>query len=86
MVSLYSHCPEKRQGEGTLAAAVGVTQTKEAIMTNTTRLRKADLMQFTGTKQWYRHALNRKVLFTDGAKYVADTACAYWLHDEIALI
>ena len=55
-------------------------------MTNTTELREADLMQFTGTEQWYRHAINRKVLFTDGAKYVADTAGAYWLLDEIALI
>jgi hypothetical protein len=43
------------------------------------------LTQFTGTEQWYRHALNRKVLFTDGAKYVADQAGAYWLLDEIAL-
>jgi hypothetical protein len=55
-------------------------------MTNTPKLCKADLMQFTGTEHWYRHAINRKVLFTDGAKYVADTAGAYWLLDEIALI
>jgi hypothetical protein len=44
-----------------------------------------DLHQFTGTEQWYRHALNRNVTFTDGAKYVADQAGAYWLLDEIAL-
>lgn len=43
------------------------------------------LRGFTGTEQWYRHALNRAVLFTDGAKYVADAAGAYWLLDEIAL-
>lgn len=55
-------------------------------MTNTKILRKADLMQFTGSEQWYRHGINRAVLFTDGAKYVADTAGAYWLLDEIALI
>jgi hypothetical protein len=30
-------------------------------------------------------SLNRSVLFTEGAKYVADTAGAYWLLDEIAL-
>ena len=30
--------------------------------------------------------LNRNVLFTDGAKYLADQAGAYWLLDEIALI
>jgi hypothetical protein len=55
-------------------------------MTNTKTFCKADLMQFTGSEQWYRHGINRAVLFTDGAKYVADTAGAYWLLDEIALI
>ena len=47
---------------------------------------QTDLAQFTGTEQWYRHGINRNVLFTDGAKYVADQAGAYWLLDEIALI
>jgi hypothetical protein len=42
------------------------------------------LGQFTGSEQWYRHGLVRNILFTDGAKYVADTAGAYWLLDEIA--
>jgi hypothetical protein len=50
-----------------------------------TRLSQADLTQFTGTGQWYRHGIIRHVLFTDGAKYVADTAAAYWLLDEVAL-
>jgi hypothetical protein len=45
----------------------------------------ADLRQFTGTEHWYRHAMVRSVLFTDGTKYVADMAGAYWLLDEIAL-
>jgi hypothetical protein len=49
-------------------------------------LTERELAQFTGSAHWYRHALNRKVLFTDGAKYVADHAGAYWLLDEIALI
>jgi hypothetical protein len=52
-------------------------------MTNT--LAPAELAQFTGTEQWYRHSLVRSILFTDGVKYVADTAGAYWLLDEIAL-
>jgi hypothetical protein len=43
------------------------------------------LTQFTGTEHWYRHGLVRSILFTDGAKYVADSAGAYWLLDEIAL-
>ena len=38
-----------------------------------------------GIEQWYRHGIVRDVLFTDGAKYVADQAGAYWLRDEIAL-
>lgn len=55
-------------------------------MTKETTLRTSDLTQFTGTEQWYRHGINRAVVFTDGAKYVADTAGAYWLLDEIAVI
>ena len=51
-----------------------------------TPLTPDELAQFTGTDQRYRHAINRNVLFTDGAKYVADKAAAYWLLDEIALI
>ncbi len=49
-------------------------------------LKQTELSQFTGSETWYRHAINRKVLFTDGAKYVADNAGAYWLLDEIAII
>lgn len=46
-------------------------------------LHENDLAQFTGTEHWYRHSLVGKVVYTDGAKYVADTAGAYWLIDEI---
>ncbi|MDD2465794.1 MAG: hypothetical protein PHI97_17485 [Desulfobulbus sp.] len=53
-------------------------------MTETKTLNKADLRQFTGSEYWYRHGLVRSVLFTDGAKYVAETGGAYWLLDEIA--
>ena len=44
-----------------------------------------DLRQFTGTEHWYRHGIVHRVLFTDGAKYVAAQGGAYWLLDEIAL-
>jgi hypothetical protein len=44
-----------------------------------------DLHQFTGSEHWYRHALNRAVVYTDGAKYLADQVGAHWLLDEIAL-
>lgn len=47
---------------------------------------EAELLPFTGTECWYRHTVNRQVRFTDGVKYVADRANAYWLLDEIAMI
>jgi hypothetical protein len=50
-----------------------------------TSLTEADLRQFTGSEHWYRHGLVPHILFTDGAKYLADAAGAYWLLDEIAL-
>jgi hypothetical protein len=59
---------------------------KEATpMTTTHILTKAELANFTGSETWWRHALVREVLFTDGAKHVADIGGAYWLIDEIAL-
>jgi hypothetical protein len=45
-----------------------------------------DLGQFTGSERWYRHGINRLGLHTDGVKYLADTASAYWLLDEIAIV
>jgi len=47
-------------------------------------LNEADLANFTGSENWYRHWLG-KTLYTDGAKYVADQAGAFWLLDEIAI-
>jgi hypothetical protein len=52
---------------------------------NEPKLTHAELAQFTGSEQWYRHGLVRNILFTEGAKYLADKAGAYWLLDEIAL-
>jgi hypothetical protein len=52
---------------------------------NTKTLTQDDLRQFTGSEHWYRHGLNRNVVYTDGAQYVAETGGAYWLLDEIAL-
>jgi hypothetical protein len=63
----------------------GSLQQREAIITTKT-LRAEDLRQFTGSATFYRHALNRKVVFTEGAHYVAETGGAYWLLDEIALV
>jgi hypothetical protein len=44
----------------------------------------AAMANFTGTEQWFRHSLARNILYTEGAQYVAETAGAYWLLDEIA--
>ena len=41
-----------------------------------------NLAQFTGTERYYR--INRKCVLTDGAKYLAETAGAYWLMDAAA--
>ena len=40
-----------------------------------------ELGQFTGSETWYRHITG--ALFTEGVKYLADNAGAYWLVDEI---
>lgn len=55
-------------------------------MTNEKTLNKEELKNFTGSEHWYRHSINRAILYTDGAKYVAEAGGAYWLLDEIALI
>jgi hypothetical protein len=58
---------------------------KRHIMSNAAKLSEVHLRQFTGTKDWYRHGINRNVLFTDDAKYVADDGGGYWLLDAIAI-
>lgn len=42
-----------------------------------------DLHQFTGTENWYRHPLSKSITYTDGVRYLAKTAGAYWLLDAI---
>jgi len=54
-------------------------------MTNDKSLDPHIMSQFTGSGHWYRFGLDPRITCTDGAKYVADTAGAYWLLDEIAL-
>ncbi len=48
-------------------------------------LDKATLAHFTGSEIRWRHGLVRGILYTDGAKYVADKGGAHWLLDIIAL-
>ena len=51
----------------------------------TSTLTANDLEQFIGTENWHRHGLVRAVTYTDGVKFLAEQAGAYWLIDEIAL-
>ncbi len=44
-------------------------------------LSKYELQQFSGTEHYYRHWLG--IHFTDGVKYMAERAGAYWLIDAI---
>jgi hypothetical protein len=43
------------------------------------------LKKFTASGCWYRHPLVTSITYTDGGKYIADEAEAYWLLHEIAL-
>ena len=43
---------------------------------------KRDLEQFTGTEHYYRHVFG--ITYTDGVKYMAEVAGAYWLLDAVA--
>jgi hypothetical protein len=52
----------------------------------TKTLQASDLVQFTGSETFFRHPLNRKVVFTEGAHHVAEAGGAFWLLDEIALV
>lgn len=45
-------------------------------------MKKEDLNGFTGTDNWYRHFGG--VTYTDGVKFLAEKAQAYWLIDAIA--
>ena len=45
-------------------------------------LTETDLAYFTGTGNYYQHSLGMR--YTDGVKYLADRAGAYWLLDAIA--
>lgn len=53
-------------------------------MGNSKNLKQEDLKHFSGTEQWFRHPLMRKVLYTEGAQHVAEQGGAYWLLDAIA--
>ena len=51
-----------------------------------TQLSSGDLAQFTGSETFFRHALVRSVVYTEGVQYLAEKAGAYWLIDKIATL
>ncbi|MFA7253935.1 MAG: DUF6876 family protein [Patescibacteria group bacterium] len=44
---------------------------------------KAALRQFTGTEEWYYHPLFKKYRYTEGVRFIAGEAGAYWLLEKI---
>lgn len=56
-------------------------------MLNTAQLTdlKMHLAHCTGSETLYRHTLFRRILYSAGVQYLAETAGAYWLLDEIAI-
>ena len=47
------------------------------------QITEMDLAQFTGTTQYFRH-WSKRIVYTDGIKFLAENAGAYWLVDLIA--
>jgi hypothetical protein len=46
-------------------------------MSNPKTLTADALRQFSGSETWYRLSLNRNVLYTEGAEYLAEQGGAY---------
>ncbi len=44
---------------------------------------KTELSEFTGTEDWFFNPLYRNMKYTDGIKYFAEKAGAYWFLDII---
>ena len=38
---------------------------------------------FKATSTWYRHPANTKIFYSDGIKFLADSAYCWWLIDDI---
>lgn len=46
---------------------------------------RAELSCYTGTENYYRHALRKDFLYTDGVQYFAEQASCYWFIDTLAI-
>jgi len=73
-----------RSGLSSFRPAKGPLQFERHSMTNAASHFATQLRQFTGSENLYRHSLDPQVLYTDGAKFVAEEGEAYWLLDIIA--
>jgi Family of unknown function (DUF6876) len=54
---------------------------------NSSELKRA-LHQFIGTERWFRHPINKQVVYTDGVKFFAENGGAqgaYWFIDKVAI-
>jgi len=63
------------------------TQTMTHGRLDTAELNQA-LRQFTGSEHWYRHPINKRMIYTDGAKFFAENAGnsgGYWFLDKVAI-
>ena len=82
---------QEAEGAFKLAGQPALGASSWAVDNNSSRLTATqlgcELSQFTGTEQWYRHGLNKNLLYTDGVKFFAENGGeqgAYWLLDIIA--
>jgi hypothetical protein len=82
--------PANPSGFGAISVAQTAAQKTHCVLPHTGAQRMnplaafnaQELSQFTGTTSYYR--ITRKHLLTDGTKYLADAAGAYWLMDAAA--
>src|ERR1039458_7739091 len=86
--------PKQRPSDGRLhgaSSSAGLTAVTTspygATMSAATKPTADELEQclryFTGTEEYHRHWM-RRITFTDGVKFLAEQAGAYWLIDLIA--
>jgi hypothetical protein len=55
-------------------------------ITMQTNLSLTELYQFSGSEQFFKHGVNRKLIYTEGIQYLAEKAKCYWLIYDIASV
>jgi hypothetical protein len=82
--SLPCWCCLFRQLPGAVRHCSPTVEATNTRKMETQQLTSTELSQFNGTENWYRHPVVRKMLYTDGVRFMMNKAGAYWLIDEIA--